>query len=322
MISKLKAFTIIIGIILTAFFPWFLIADDFPRNNETQTIQLIGGKKHQQSSAQRPELKNDIAVENFYCSKVQAKDGDIITVGFRVNNLGNTNINQVPYELNLTGVRRIGSGRGEIERYNHTLVSGVLKDISINSWEDYSRELNVPWNIDSSKIEEIRVEVGRKHSNLGYETASLPFSVTVQRRADLIVANLNKQGARSNLKGTPFSINFSIKNIGSRTSIPCRYEVEFQRYDPHTVGRGSLGPGTAPYMTIDVKQGRVPPLRPNQSMPVTIKFRIPKENKKEFRVTVNADSGFGMFEANEDNNRSSISWNTDHRQPRNRPRSH
>lgn len=322
MIPKLKAFKIITCILLSVCFPWLLSAEGSPRKDEVQTIRLIDGKRPRHSNVQRPELKTDMAVEGFSCSKVQAKDGDKITVGFRVNNLGDTNIAQVPYELNLTGVRRIGSGRGEVERYSHRLDSGILKDISRNSGKDYSRELLVPWNIDSSKIEEIRVEVGRQHSNLGYEIASLPFSVTVQSRADLIVADLNKQGSRSNLEGTPFSVDFIIKNTGSRTSIPCRYEVEFQRYDPHTVGRGSLGPGTAPYSTIDVKQGRVPSLRPNQSMPVTITFRIPKENKKEFRVIVKADSGFGMFETDEDNNRSSISWNKDHRQSGTRPRSH
>ena len=141
MISQLKSFMIFLSILLVACFSLFLVAGNSGENDSQST----------QVRTQRPQIKTDLAVENFICSKEHTNDGDKVTIGFRVKNLGRTNVKRVPYELEL-------KGRGHSDRhYEYLLASGILNDILVDSQKDFSREFIVPWNIDDTKIIKIHL---------------------------------------------------------------------------------------------------------------------------------------------------------------------
>lgn len=328
--SILQTLLIILGALWAVSTPCFLMAQNSGKDLRNTNRQI--GAPSQQIQGQRARLETVLEVENFHCSKQQANDGDKITVEFRVKNLGDTNIKQVPYELFFYGRWRINNHTRQTNDYEKQLDAGFLNDIQRGSWVDYKKELIVPWNIrpdQVEKIEEIKIIVGRRAhgpertlADVVYSSESLPFSATVLKRPDLTITNMEQRGAHIWVRGAKFYVDLTLKNIGSRSSIPSTYKVNFKIYDsnytaPRQGGRMSpRGRETSSrhrpdhYRPIAEKQGRVPPLRPNQSKQITVEFSRPFEIARQgFSLSAIADAGSNNFEADESNNGSKIVWN-------------
>jgi hypothetical protein len=166
----------------------------------------------------------DVAVIDVHIEPATVVTGEPIDVRFTVANLGRTTVVEANCRITLRVIQRVHARDRDYE-----LDVAVVRNLRPGESRTMTRRLTVPWYVAKGRAHYIgvRAAVGRdlpetdsannySGVQVGLEPGALP---------DLTVSALELWPKTPITAATPFHVNVTIRNVGSREAPPTRYHV-------------------------------------------------------------------------------------------------
>ena len=245
----------------------------------------------------------DIAVQNLAISDHDVHDDELILVTFQAKNLGSTRIAEVSYEIFMA-----------LELYGdkYEFGNGVFRNIGPGEHIDFRRRYKIPWNINPDNFKNVYVLLNRNKNPLRENNYKNNFQHTgihihLLKLPDLTVTRLQRRGSNLPHEDIVHHLDFTVRNIGRRKSVPCKYNISMTSiYRKKMYRQPSLWTGRVENKSYDIY-----PLSPNEAMTGTVSFNMPPKHvfKGDYQYTLTSiefkmcvDIEKQNTESNEENN--------------------
>ena len=241
------------------------------------------------------DLERNVAVYDFEVSDTEVSSEDHVDVDFRIKNQGDGLVPQVSYKIFITTAPADSPDFQDSEVAS--LLTGSTPNLAPGGNAQISRSVTIPTiRIYETKLYYLAVWVesgpGAVDDDPQNNGRSVLIDIDPDALPDFDVTRFELRQDEPLPQGSFFDVDFTIKNIGTRASPPCSYDIGGNWDDNIERSPGVYGHHTFPRRYYDIYA-----LEPDESMSGSVRFQVP-EGARMLWISIYVNRNFVVPEGN------------------------